>query len=63
MQPILALQLDVNNPKTGLTACFEATYTADAAYFAIPARASKDAILRAGDCRALGLGRYVSSIQ
>jgi hypothetical protein len=32
--PVLALQLDVNNPKTGLTARFEATYTADAAYFA-----------------------------
>jgi len=32
--PILALQLDVSNPKTGLTARFEATYTADAAYFA-----------------------------
>jgi hypothetical protein len=32
--PILALQLDVKNPKTGLAARFEATYTADAAYFA-----------------------------
>ena len=32
--PVLALQLEVNNPKTGLTALFEATYTADAAYFA-----------------------------
>jgi hypothetical protein len=32
--PVLALQLDLNNPKTGLTARFEATYTADAAYFA-----------------------------
>ena len=32
--PILALHLDVSNPKTGLTARFEATYTADAAYFA-----------------------------
>ena len=32
--PILALQLDVNNAKGGLTARFEATYTADAAYFA-----------------------------
>jgi hypothetical protein len=31
---VLALQLDVNNPKTGLTGRFEATYTADAAYFA-----------------------------
>ena len=31
---VLALQLDVSNPKTGLTARFEATYTADAAYFA-----------------------------
>jgi len=31
---VLALQLDVNNPRTGLTARFEATYTADAAYFA-----------------------------
>jgi hypothetical protein len=32
--PVLALQLDVSNPKTGLSARFEATYTADAAYFA-----------------------------
>ena len=32
--PILALHLEVNNRKTGLTARFEATYTADAAYFA-----------------------------
>jgi hypothetical protein len=32
--PVLALQLDVGNPKTGLSARFEATYTADAAYFA-----------------------------
>src|SRR5215467_10902119 len=32
--PVLALQLDVKNPKTGLTARFDATYTADAAYFA-----------------------------
>ena len=31
---VLALQLDVNNPKTGLAARFEATYSADAAYFA-----------------------------
>ena len=32
--PVLALQLDVKNPKSGLTARFDATYTADAAYFA-----------------------------
>jgi hypothetical protein len=32
--PVLALQLDVSNPKTGLSARFEATYTVDAAYFA-----------------------------
>src|SRR5215467_148887 len=32
--PVLALQLDVKNPKTSLTARFDATYTADAAYFA-----------------------------
>ena len=32
--PILGLQLDVRNPKTGLSARFEATYTADGAYFA-----------------------------
>jgi hypothetical protein len=32
--PVLALQIDVSNPKTGLSASFEATYTADAAYFA-----------------------------
>ncbi len=32
--PVLSLQLDVRNPKTGLSARFEATYTADAAYFA-----------------------------
>jgi hypothetical protein len=32
--PVLGLQLDVKNPKTGLSARFEATYTADAAYFA-----------------------------
>jgi len=31
---VLSLQLDVKNPKTGLSARFEATYTADAAYFA-----------------------------
>jgi hypothetical protein len=31
---VLSLQLDVKNPKSGLTARFEATYTADAAYFA-----------------------------
>ena len=31
---VLALRLDVKNPKTGLTARFEGTYTADAAYFA-----------------------------
>ena len=31
---VLAMQLDVKNPKTGLTARFEATYTADATYFA-----------------------------
>jgi hypothetical protein len=31
---VLALELDVNNPKTGLGARFAATYTADAAYFA-----------------------------
>ncbi|HJZ31268.1 MAG TPA: hypothetical protein VKF35_09185 [Hyphomicrobiaceae bacterium] len=33
---ILALQLDVRNPNTSLTARFAATYTADAAYFANP---------------------------
>ena len=32
--PVLALHLDVKNPKTNLTARFEGTYTADAAYFA-----------------------------
>ena len=32
--PVLALHLDAKNPKTGLTARFEGTYTADAAYFA-----------------------------
>jgi hypothetical protein len=31
---VLSLQLDVTNPQTGLTARFEGTYTADAAYFA-----------------------------
>jgi hypothetical protein len=31
---ILSLQLDVKNPRTGLTARFEGTYTAEAAYFA-----------------------------
>jgi hypothetical protein len=31
---VLALQLDVKNPTTGLSARFEATYTVDAAYFA-----------------------------
>jgi hypothetical protein len=31
---VLSLQLDVSNPQTGLTARFEGTYTADAAYFA-----------------------------
>ena len=31
--PVLSLQLNVRNPKTGLSARFEATYTADAAYF------------------------------
>jgi hypothetical protein len=33
---VLALQLNVRNPATGLTARFAATYTADAAYFANP---------------------------
>jgi hypothetical protein len=32
--PILGLQLEVTNPKTGLSGRFAATYTADAAYFA-----------------------------
>jgi hypothetical protein len=32
--PILGLQLDVTNPKTGLAARFKATYTADGTYFA-----------------------------
>jgi hypothetical protein len=31
---VLSLELDANNPKTGLSARFEATYTAGAAYFA-----------------------------
>jgi hypothetical protein len=31
---VLALQLDATNPRTGMTGRFEATYTADAAYFA-----------------------------
>jgi hypothetical protein len=31
---VLSLQFDAKNPKTGLSARFEATYTADAAYFA-----------------------------
>jgi hypothetical protein len=31
---VLAMQLDVSNPRTGLTGRFEATYTADGAYFA-----------------------------
>jgi hypothetical protein len=31
---VLSLLVDVTNPRTGLTARFEATYTADAAYFA-----------------------------
>jgi hypothetical protein len=31
--PVLSMQLDVKNRETGLTARFEATYTADAAYF------------------------------
>ena len=31
---VLSLQLDVNNPKTGLSARLEGTYTADGAYFA-----------------------------
>jgi hypothetical protein len=30
---VLSLQLDVKNPSTGLTARFDGTYTADAAYF------------------------------
>ena len=32
--PVLGLQLDASNPRTGLAARFEATYTADGAYFA-----------------------------
>jgi hypothetical protein len=36
--PVLGLQLDVRNPRTGLSARFEATYIADAAYFANPGR-------------------------
>ena len=32
--PVLGMQLDARNPRTGLTARFEATYTADAIYFA-----------------------------
>jgi hypothetical protein len=32
--PILGMELDVKNPKTGLAARFKATYTADGAYFA-----------------------------
>jgi hypothetical protein len=31
---VLSLQLDATNPRTGLSARFEATYTAEAAYFA-----------------------------
>jgi len=31
---VLALQLDVSNPRTGMTGRFEATYTADGSYFA-----------------------------
>src|SRR5262245_53526886 len=31
---VLSLQLEVTNPQTGLSARFEGTYTADAAYFA-----------------------------
>lgn len=31
---VLSLQLDAKNPRTGLSARFEATYTADATYFA-----------------------------
>jgi hypothetical protein len=31
---VLALQLDVSNPRTGMTGRFEATYTADGTYFA-----------------------------
>lgn len=31
---VLSLQLEIKNPQTGLTARFEGTYTADAAYFA-----------------------------
>jgi hypothetical protein len=31
---VLSLQLDASNPRTGLAARFEGTYTADAAYFA-----------------------------
>jgi len=31
---VLALELDATNPRTGMTGRFEATYTADAAYFA-----------------------------
>jgi hypothetical protein len=36
--PVLSLQLDVSNPKTGLSARFEATYIADADYFATPGK-------------------------
>jgi hypothetical protein len=32
--PVLALQLDIKNPTTGLSARFRAIYTVDAAYFA-----------------------------
>src|SRR5262245_54127790 len=32
---VLGMYLDVRNPKTGLSARFQATYTADSAYFAI----------------------------
>src|SRR5262252_10242141 len=31
---VLALQLDVSNPRTGMTGRFDATYTADGSYFA-----------------------------
>jgi hypothetical protein len=41
--PVLGLQLEVRNPKTGLSARFEATYIAEAAYFATPGRQRSNA--------------------
>jgi hypothetical protein len=59
---VLSLQLDANNPKTGLSARFEATYTADVGLLFEPTEAAMSRPVDGRKCAVSGRNIRVDDV-